>query len=191
MRNIVLFGPPGAGKGTQSQKIIEKYNLVHISTGDILRKEIALGSELGIEAKRLIDDGNYVTDEMAIEIIKAELNRNKSCNGFIFDGFPRTKHQAEIFPGLLKDFGGDVNVMISLDVKEKILISRLAERAKQSGRPDDRKEEIIKKRIGIYNDRTAVVSNYYKNLGKHQLINGDGKIDVIFEEICETIEKYT
>jgi adenylate kinase len=191
MRNIVLFGPPGAGKGTQSQKIIEKYNLVHISTGDILRKEIAIGSELGIEAKRLIDDGNYVTDEMAIEIIKAELNRNKSCNGFIFDGFPRTKHQAEIFPELLNGFGGDINVMISLDVQEKVLINRLAERAKQSGRPDDRKEEIIKKRIGIYNDRTAVVSNYYKNLGKHQSINGDGKIDVIFEEICETIEKYT
>jgi len=190
MLNVILFGPPGAGKGTQSKKIIERYNLIHISTGDVLRKEIELGSELGIEAKRLIDDGNYVTDEMAVEIIKAELNRNKSCNGFIFDGFPRTRFQAEKFPELLHDFGGDVNVMISLDVEENVLINRLINRAKESGRPDDRKKEIIQKRIGIYEDRTAVVSDYYKKINKYQSVNGDGKIDVIFERICETIERF-
>lgn len=191
MLNVILFGPPGAGKGTQSKKIIEKYNLVHISTGDILRKEIALGSELGIEAKRLIDDGNYVTDDMAIAIIKEELKRNSDCNGFIFDGFPRTRYQAEKFPELLSDYGGDVNVMISLDVDENELTKRLINRAKESGRPDDRKEEIIKKRIGIYNERTAIVIDYYKNLKKYQAVDGNGNIDQIFSMICETIEKYT
>jgi len=191
MLNIVLFGPPGAGKGTQSQKIIDKYNLVHISTGDILRKAIAEKTPMGIEAQKLIDDGNYVTDQMAIEIIKEELNRHKNTNGFIFDGFPRTRFQAEKFPDLLSNFGGDVNVMISLEVDEKVLLERLANRSKECGRPDDRKEEIIQKRIGIYNQRTALVSDYYKSLGKHQSINGNGEIDVIFEKICETIEKYT
>lgn len=191
MLNIVLFGPPGAGKGTQSQKIIDKFNLVHISTGDILRKAISEKTPMGIEAQKLIDDGNYVTDEMAIAIIKEELNRHKNTNGFIFDGFPRTKFQAEKFPELLSGYGNDVNVMISLDVNEEILVERLSNRAKESGRPDDRKEEIIQKRIGIYNDRTAIVSDYYKSLGKHQSINGNGEIDVIFEEICKTIEKYT
>lgn len=190
MLNIVLFGPPGAGKGTQSQKIINKFNLVHISTGDILRKAISEKTPMGIEAQKLIDDGNYVTDEMAIAIIKEELDRHKNTNGFIFDGFPRTKYQAETFPKLLSKYGGDVNVMISLEVEEKNLINRLINRAKDSGRPDDRKEEIIQKRIGIYNERTALVSDYYKTLGKHQSINGDGEIDVIFEEICETIERF-
>ncbi|MBI9054052.1 MAG: adenylate kinase [Bacteroidales bacterium] len=190
MLNIVLFGPPGAGKGTQSQKIINKFNLVHISTGDILRKAISEKTPMGIEAQKLIDDGNYVTDEMAIAIIKEELDRHKNTNGFIFDGFPRTKYQAETFPKLLSEYGGDVNVMISLEVEEKNLINRLINRAKDSGRPDDRKEEIIQKRIGIYNDRTVLVSDYYKTLGKHQSINGDGEIDVIFEEICETIERF-
>lgn len=190
MLNVVLFGPPGAGKGTQSKKIIEKYNLIHISTGDILRKEIALGSALGIEAKRLIDDGNYVTDDMAIEIIMGELKRNRNCNGFIFDGFPRTRYQAEKFPELLSSFGGDVNVMISLEVDENELLKRLINRSKESGRPDDRKEEIIKKRIGIYKERTAIITDYYKSLNKHQTVDGNGEIDVIFNAICETIEKY-
>ena len=191
MLNIVLFGPPGAGKGTQSQKIIDKYNLIHISTGEILRKAISEQTPLGIEAQKYIDDGNYVTDEMAIEIIKEELDKHKNTNGFIFDGFPRTTFQAEKFPGILSKFGGDVNVMISLDVEEKVLVERLINRSKESGRPDDRKEEIIQKRIGIYNKRTALVADYYKSLGKYQSINGNGEIDVIFDNICEAIEKYT
>ena len=191
MLNIVLFGPPGAGKGTQSQKIIDKYNLIHISTGEILRKAISEQTPLGIEAQKYIDDGNYVTDEMAIEIIKEELDRHKNTNGFIFDGFPRTTFQAERFSGILSKYGGDVNVMISLDVDEKILEERLINRSKESGRLDDRKEEIIQKRIGIYNKRTALVADYYKSLGKYQSINGNGKIDVIFDNICEAIEKFT
>ena len=191
MLNIVLFGPPGAGKGTQSQKIIDKYNLIHISTGEILRKAISEQTPMGIEAQKYIDDGNYVTDEMAIEIIKEELDRHKNTNGFIFDGFPRTTFQAERFSGILSKYGGDVNLMISLDVDEKVLEERLINRSKESGRPDDRKEEIIQKRFGIYNKRTALIADYYKSLGKYQSINGNGKIDVIFDNICEAIEKYT
>ena len=191
MLNIVLFGPPGAGKGTQSQKIIDKYNLVHISTGEILRKAISEQTLMGIEAQKYIDDGNYVPDEMAIEIIKEELDNYKNSNGFIFDGFPRTRFQAERFSDILSNYDGDVNVMISLDVEEKVLVERLMNRSKESGRPDDRKEEIIQKRIEIYNQRTALVADYYKSLGKHQSVNGIGEIGVIFDKICKAIEKYT
>ncbi len=190
MLNIVLFGPPGAGKGTQSQKIIDKYNLVHISTGDILRREIKAQSYLGIEAQKLIDDGNYVTDEMAIKIIQNELDRYKNSNGFIFDGFPRTTFQAELFPSILSKYNGDVNVMISLEVEESELVERLVARAKESGRPDDRKEDIIKKRIGIYNDRTKQIIDFYKSLGKYESVDGFGEIDVIFDKICTVIEKH-
>jgi adenylate kinase len=190
MLNIVLFGPPGAGKGTQSQKIIEKFKLVHISTGDVLRTAIQKKTPLGIEAQKLIDDGNYVTDEMAFELIQTELEVNNNAKGFIFDGFPRTTLQAERFPGFLTEYGGDVNVMISLEVEENKLIHRLIKRSEQSGRPDDREEEIIKKRIGIYNQRTACVKDYYKSLGKYEAVDGNGEIDVIFDEICTIIEKY-
>ena len=190
MLNIVLFGPPGAGKGTQSQKIIDKYNLVHISTGEVLRKAIEAKTPLGIEAQKYIDDGNYVSDEMAIEIIKEKLGNHTNSNGFIFDGFPRTTFQAEIFSGILSKYGGDVNVMISLELEENALVERLMNRSRESGRPDDSKEEIIRKRIEIYNQRTAHIKDYYKSLGKFESVNGIGEIDVIFDKICTTIEKY-
>lgn len=190
MLNIVLFGPPGAGKGTQSQKIIDKYNLNHISTGEILRKAIAEKTPLGVKAASYIDDGNYIPDDMAIDILKEELDSYNAPKGFIFDGFPRTLYQAERFSGILSEYGGGVNLMISLDVDESVLIERLINRSKESGRPDDRKEEIIKKRIGIYNKQTALVADYYKSLGKHESINGNGEIDAIFDKICEAIEKY-
>ena len=190
MLNIVLFGPPGAGKGTQSQKIIDKYNITHISTGDILRKAIAEKTPLGVLAASYIDDGNYVPDDVAIDIIKEELDKQKSPNGYIFDGFPRTRFQAEKFSGILATYGGDVNLMISLRVEEKQIIERLNNRSKKSGRPDDRAEDIIRKRIGIYNTRTAVVADYYKSLGKYESIDGNGKIDSIFDDICDAIEKY-
>ena len=190
MLNIILFGPPGAGKGTQSKKITEKYNLVHISTGDALRNAIAKKTSLGIEAQKLIDDGNYVTDEMAIGIIKEELGNHKGANGFVFDGFPRTTFQAEQFPEILSIFGGNVNVMISMFVEEGKLLERLINRAMESGRPDDREEEIIYKRIEIYNETTACVKDYYKSLGKYESIDGNGEIDVIFDKICNVIDKY-
>ena len=154
-----------------------------------MRKAIIKKSPLGIEAQKFIDDGNYVSDEIAIEIIKEELEKHKNTSGFIFDGFPRTRYQAEQFQGILSKYSGDVNFMISLEVEENILIERLLNRSKESGRPDDRKVEIIQKRIGIYNKRTALVADYYKSLGKYQSINGNGEIDVIFDEICKAIEK--
>ncbi|MDA3953927.1 MAG: adenylate kinase [Bacteroidales bacterium] len=190
MLNIILFGPPGSGKGTQSKKITEKYNLVHISTGDALRNAIIKKTSLGIEAQKLIDDGNYVTDEMAIEIIKEELDNHECANGFVFDGFPRTTFQAEQFPEILFKFGTNVNLMISIVVDENILIERLLNRAKECDRPDDREEEIIYKRLEIYNETTACVKDYYKSLGKYESIEGNGEIDGIFDKICTVIEKY-
>lgn len=190
MLNIVLFGPPGSGKGAQSKKITNKFDLVHISTGEILRKEIAKQSPIGIEAQKLIDDGNYVTDDMALEIIRGELDRNSNANGFVFDGFPRTIYQAENFSNILSKHKNDIDLMISIEVEHSEIIERLTQRAKESGRPDDRQKEIIQKRIEIYNQRTAKVGDYYKSLGKFESINGNGEIDVIFDEICRTIEKY-
>ena len=191
MLNIILFGPPGAGKGTQSQKIIDKYKLVHISTGEVLRKAIDAQTSLGIEAQKYIDGGNYVSDEMAIEIIKEELDSHKNSNGFIFDGFPRTTFQAQNFSGILSKHSGDVNVMISLELEENDLVERLKNRSKESGRPDDSNEEIIWKRIEIYNQTTAQIKDYYKSLGKYESVNGIGEIDVIFDKICAIIEKYS
>ena len=190
MLNIVLFGPPGSGKGTQSKKLTEKFKLVHISTGDVLRREIQERTQFGIEAQKLIDDGNYVPDEMAIELIHKEIKKNTNSDGFIFDGFPRTVYQAKLFPDILSEYGSDINLMLSLEVDEKVLIKRLLNRSKESGRPDDRKEEIVKKRIEIYNQKTAQVKDFYKSLGKFEAINGNGEIDVIFDKICEVIEKY-
>jgi len=190
MLNIILFGPPGAGKGTQSRKIIEKFNLTHISTGEVLRKNIEEQTPLGIEAKKLIDDGNYVPDDMAIEIIHNELSRQKNNNGFIFDGFPRTKFQAEKFSGILSKFGGDVNLMISIEVDEDVLIERLINRSKETGRPDDRQEDIIRKRLEIYRTRTSCIKEFYQSEGKFEAIDGNGEIDVIFDKICSVIAKY-
>jgi adenylate kinase len=191
MLHVILFGPPGAGKGTQSQKLTQKYGWVHLSTGEILRKEIEKKTPLGIEAQRLIDDGNYVTDEMAFEIIRSEIDRNKDAKGFVFDGFPRTTYQAEKFPEIVQLNGKHKHVLISIEVNEDILIERLVNRAKKSGRPDDRQKDIIQKRIQIYHQKTSCVKEYYKSQGKLETVNGNGEIDSIFDKICEVIEKYT
>lgn len=190
MINIVLFGPPGAGKGTQSRKIIQKYQLIHISTGEILRKEIAKQTPLGIEAQKHINKGYYVPDEMAVHIVKNEIEKYPQSNGFIFDGFPRTVHQANILSEIVKGVGGKINVMISLEVDENILIDRLTNRFNVSNRVDDKDIEVIKKRIGIYNNRTEIVKDYYISKGKHESVCGIGKIDVIFDKICSVIERY-
>lgn len=190
MLNLVLFGPPGAGKGTQSQKLIEKYSLIHLSTGDLLRGEIAQGTELGLEAKKLMDDGKLVPDAVVIGMISNKLDANKAANGFIFDGFPRTVAQAQALDELMETKDGGISGMIALEVNDDELEHRLLLRGKDSGRPDDANPEVIRKRIVEYNTKTAPVADYYKGQGKFTSINGIGSIDEIFGAITEVVEKY-
>lgn len=190
MINIVLFGPPGAGKGTQSATLTEKYNLHHLSTGDIFRYNIKNNTELGITAKTYIDKGELVPDAITIGMLKAEMEKVISeAKGFIFDGFPRTIPQAEALDKMLAEYGQSVNVMIALDVPEKELVNRLLLRGKDSGRSDDTDENIISNRIKVYNEQTAVAANYYDKQNKFYKINGVGAIDEIFGRITAVIEK--
>lgn len=188
MLNIVLFGPPGAGKGTQSEKLIEKFSLVHLSTGDILRGEIAQGTPLGLEAKKLMDQGILVPDEVVIGMIKNRIEANASAAGFIFDGFPRTIAQAEALDTLLNGRQTPVTCMLSLKVDDGELSRRLLERGKASGRPDDQDENIIRRRIQEYNNKTAPVADYYHQQDKLVDIPGVGAIKAIFEALCDAIE---
>ena len=190
MLNLVLFGPPGAGKGTQSQKLIEKYNLVHLSTGDILRNEITNGTELGLEAKKLMDQGVLVPDEVVIGMISNKLDANKDAEGFIFDGFPRTVAQAEALDALLTSKNTSIAGMVALEVDDDELEKRLLNRGKDSGRPDDANPAVIRKRIEEYNSKTAPVANFYKSQSKYVSINGIGSIDDIFKGICEVTDSY-
>ena len=190
MLNIVLFGPPGAGKGTQSQNLIEKYKLIHLSTGDLLRNEIAQGTELGLEAKKLMDQGVLVPDEVVIGMISNKLDSNKDANGFIFDGFPRTVAQAEALDELLKSKGEAISGMIALEVTDEELEQRLLNRGKDSGRPDDANPEVIRKRINEYNNKTAPVASYYKSQDKFTSINGIGSIEGIFDSISQVVEQF-
>ena len=190
MLNLVLFGPPGAGKGTQSKKLIEKYGLIHLSTGDLLRGEIAEGTELGLEAKKLMDEGMLVPDHVVIGMIGHKLDSNKEAKGFIFDGFPRTVAQAEELDELLKSKSSGIAGMIALEVNDTELEHRLLLRGKDSGRPDDANPEIIRKRIKEYNDKTAPVAEFYKKQNKFTSINGIGSVDEIFTTICGVIKKY-
>ncbi len=190
MLNLVLFGPPGAGKGTQSQKLIDKYQLVHLSTGDILRNEIAQGTALGTEAKKLMDRGMLVPDEMVIGMISNKLDSNPDAKGFIFDGFPRTVAQAEALDELLETKSSSISGMIALEVNNEELEKRLLIRGEQSGRPDDANPEVIRKRIVEYNSKTAPVANYYQQQNKFTSINGIGSIDEIFSSICNVIDQF-
>ena len=190
MLNLVLFGPPGAGKGTQSQKLIEKYGLIHLSTGDILRGEITQGTKLGLEAKQLMDDGKLVPDEVVIGMISNKLDANTEAKGFIFDGFPRTVAQAAALDTLLDEKSTAISGMIALVVDDEELEKRLLERGKTSGRPDDANPEIIRKRINEYNSKTTPVAEFYKNQDKFTSINGVGSIDEIFTEISAVTEQY-
>ncbi len=190
MLNLVLFGPPGAGKGTQSQKLIEKYGLIHLSTGDLLRGEITQGTKLGIEAKKLMDEGILVPDEVVIGMISNKLDANKGAKGFIFDGFPRTVAQADALDKLLKSKNSAISGMIALQVNDAELEHRLLLRGKASGRPDDANPEVISKRIKEYNDKTAPVAGFYKDQHKFKSINGIGSIDEIFESINNVIASY-
>ena len=190
MLNLVLFGPPGAGKGTQSQKLIDKYNLVHLSTGDLLRSEIAAGTELGIKAKALMDQGILVPDEVVIGMIDNKLKENKNAGGFIFDGFPRTVPQAEGLDRLMAENGTEITCMIALEVDDEELTKRLLLRGKSSGRPDDQNEELIRKRVQEYNNKTTPVANYYEKQGKFFSVHGIGEIEEIFTNSCAIIDRH-
>ena len=188
MLNIVIFGAPGSGKGTQSERIVEKYGINHISTGDVLRAEIKNGTELGKTAKGYIDQGQLIPDELMIDILASVFDSFKDSKGVIFDGFPRTIAQAEALKKMLAERGQDVSVMVDLDVPEEELMVRLIKLGKDSGRADDN-EETIKKRLHVYHSQTAPLIDWYKNEKKYQHINGLGTMEGIFAEICEAVDK--
>lgn len=188
MLNLVLFGPPGAGKGTQAAKLIEKYHLIHLSTGDLLRSEITDGTTLGLEAKKLMDQGLLVPDAVVIGMISSKLDANKNANGFIFDGFPRTTAQAEALDNLLLEKGTLIYKMLALEVSDDELTKRLLLRGKESGRADDQNPEIIGRRVQEYNSKTMPVAKYYKSQNKYSGIIGVGDIDSIFDSLCKVID---
>jgi adenylate kinase len=188
MLNIVLFGPPGAGKGTQSEKLIDAFKLVHLSTGDILRNEIAKKTSLGLEAKKIMDQGILVPDEVVIRMIEDRIDSNSNAKGFIFDGFPRTTEQAKALDSMLGRKSTGINMMLALEVDDAELLKRLLNRGKDSGRPDDQNETVIAKRISEYNTKTAPLKEYYTRQGKFHSINGIGSIDEIFDRLKRAIE---
>ncbi len=188
MFNIVIFGPPGSGKGTQSKLIIEEYDLMHLSTGDILRGEMARKTPLGLEAKKLIEKGELVPDDIVIEMVKNKIDENLDQKGFIFDGFPRTCEQAEALDRLLEERNTTISVMISLEVEEDELVKRLLKRAEEEGRQDDNLD-VIKNRIKVYNDVTCKVADYYGKTGRHRPVDGSGDIEKIFDRICGAINQ--
>jgi adenylate kinase len=191
MLNIVLFGPPGAGKGTQSKKLCDTYHLIHLSTGDLLRDEISRGTALGLQAKSVMDKGELVSDEVVIAMIDAKLNANPQTKGFIFDGFPRTQAQAKALDELLEKRKAPINMMVALEVNDEELLHRLLLRGADSGRPDDRDENVIRRRIFNYNNQTAPLKQYYSIQKKFHSVYGMGSIDDIFDLLCATIDNKT
>ena len=189
MFNLILFGPPGSGKGTQSEKIIEKFHLVHLSTGDLLRSQIAQQTALGLEAKTLMDKGQLVPDEVVVGMISTALEENPQAKGFLFDGFPRTARQAEALDGLLEIKKTPVRVMLALDVSEEELVKRILKRGQSSGRSDDTDEAIIAARVAEYKNKTEAVADYYRKSDKVVMVPGEGSIDEIFERLSAEIEK--
>ena len=187
MFHIILFGPPGSGKGTQSEKLMVKYGLKHLSTGNLLRDEISKQTALGIEAKKFIDIGQLVPDEVVIGMISSELDANPNT-GFLFDGFPRTQAQAEALDKLLKFKNSEIGVFLSLEVNEEELVRRLLNRGLTSGRTDDTNEEIIKARIHEYKIKTAVVADYYSQFDKVVIVKGEGTIEEVFNALSKEID---
>lgn len=188
MLNIVLFGPPGAGKGTQSANLIQKYQLNHISTGDLFRKHLSEGTELGQLAQQYMNDGYLVPDKVVIKMVEDHLDTHQDVNGYIFDGFPRTVAQAEALDALLEKRGTPIKLMVALEVPEEELKKRLLARGKISGRADDQNEDKINNRIRVYTDETMPVAQYYKQQGKFAAVNGVGEIDHIFSTLCDEID---
>ena len=190
MINIVLFGPPGSGKGTQAQNLVKKFNLKQISTGDILRDNTKNGTELGKLAKPYMDKGELVPDQITIDMLIDELKKPTDAQGFIFDGFPRTAFQTEALEGIVKDVLNDqIDICLSLVVEDEILVKRLLERGKTSGRSDDADENIIRNRIKEYYTKTAEVAELYKKQGKYVEVNGVGEIAEIAEKLYAEVEK--
>ena len=188
MFNLILFGPPGSGKGTQSERLISKYGLKHLSTGDLLRSEIAGQTPLGLAAKSFMDKGQLVPDEVVIEMISSALDNNPKAHGFLFDGFPRTTAQAEALDKLLNQKGTSIVVVLALRVSQDELIKRLLNRGLTSGRPDDVNEEIIRNRISEYEKKTAAVADHYKKYDKVVYVEGEGEVDEIFVSLCGEID---
>jgi adenylate kinase len=189
MFNLILFGPPGSGKGTQSEKLITKYGLKHLSTGDLLRSEISAKTALGMEAKSLMDKGQLVPDEVVVGMISSALDNNPRARGFLFDGFPRTSAQAEALDRLLELKKSSIAVMLALDVSEEELVKRLLKRGETSGRSDDTNEQVIRARIAEYRNKTQPVAEYYKKFNKVVAIPGEGTVDEIFSSLCEAIDE--
>ncbi len=187
MLNLILFGPPGSGKGTQSEKLIEKYGLVHLSTGNLLRAEIANRTDLGLAAKNFMDKGQLVPDEVVLGMIACALDANVHANGFLFDGFPRTIAQAEALDAMLNPRGNEIALVLALEVSETELVNRLVNRGKTSGRSDDN-EEVIRARIEEYENKTAAVASHYEKLRKVIHIKGEGSVDDIFQSLIDHIK---
>lgn len=190
MINIVIFGPPGAGKGTQSEKILEKYSLIHISTGDLFRANIKGETELGLKAKSFMDKGELVPDSVTIDMLRAKVNENPHAKGFIFDGFPRTTPQAQALDALLNSLNTSISACLSLQVPNEELVIRLINRGKTSGRADDADEGVIRNRLAVYMRETAPLKDFYKQQNKLEEIHGVGTIDEIFGRLCTAIDKH-
>lgn len=188
MLNLILFGPPGSGKGTQSEKLIKKYGLKHLSTGDLLRSEIANKTPLGLEAKSLMDKGQLVPDEVVIGMISTSLDANPEAEGFLFDGFPRTSAQAEALDRLLDLKNTSISIMLAMMVSEEELVHRLLKRGITSGRSDDNNENVIRARIAEYHNKTAAVAEYYKKFDKVVMVKGEGTVEEIFNGLCNEID---
>lgn len=189
MVNIILFGPPGSGKGTQSANLIKKYGLIHLSTGDLLRSEIEAKTSLGLEAKKIMDQGQLVPDEVVIGMISSKLDANPGARGFIFDGFPRTTAQAEALDKLLALKKTAISAVLSLEVPEDELIKRLLNRGLTSGRPDDANEDVVRARIVEYHNKTAPVADHYSKYGKFRKIKGNGSIEEIFALLSKEVDE--
>jgi adenylate kinase len=188
MLNLILFGPPGSGKGTQAAKLVEAYDLVHISTGDLFRAEMEAGTDLGRQANEFMSKGELVPDEVTIGILRNKMTSHREGNGFIFDGFPRTVPQAEALDHLLSMLHQEIDALIMLDVPEEEIVQRILLRGKNSVRPDDRDEQIVRNRYQVYLSKTSPIYDYYNEKGKAFKVSGVGTIEDIFHSICEEID---
>lgn len=188
MFNLILFGPPGSGKGTQSDKLIEQYGLLHLSTGNLLREEIANKTKLGLEAKSYMDQGQLVPDEVVIGMIRSALQANPNAKGFLFDGFPRTVAQAEALDRLLAELNEEISIVLALEVSEEELVQRLLNRGKTSGRSDDTDTGVIRARLVEYENKTSPVAGHYEKFGKVKRVKGEGSIEDIFSSLTREIE---